>query len=287
MIFLLIALLIAIGSARSLLRAICIKKDNVSPVFASAVFLAVPGCFVALYSLAFLEIDFSAAARALPYTLITIPCFFIGTALQLKALKQVEASLSTIVGEIVTLAGLVAFAYLFLNETLFGWQWLGFVCLTAGIFLTHSVGRRHADLAKGLSYLSLGSVLTAMGLIVDKMILDLGGVGTFLFVSPGIICLASIIFYYAWQRWHKSPLKPPAGSIRWAALLGTAALGTVSLYIYIVTLDTLDNIAYVNVATSFTIVLSVILAVLFFKEFTDFKIKLAGLAIAITGLVLL
>ena len=279
--------MIAIGSAKSLLRAICIKKDNVSPIFAGTVFLAVPGLAVSLYSLAFLEVDFSIAAAALPYTLVTIPCFFIGSALQLKSLKYIEASLNTIVGEIVTLSSLVVFAYLLLSETLHGWQWLGFACLAAGIMLTHWVGRKHDDLGRGLTYLSLGSVLISIGLIVDKMILDLGGIGTFLFIAPGVICLSSVIIYFVWQKSHKLPLKPPKGSIHWAALTTNAALGAISLFIYINALDILDNIAFVNVATSFTLILSVVLAVVFFKEYTNLKAKLAGLAVAIMGLLLL
>ena len=280
-------LIVVIEASKSLLRAIAIKKDHIGPVFASSILMVPAGSFMALYSWFFLEVELEAASQALPYMLVTIPCFVIGSTVSIKALEYLEASLHTIVVQTVMLSSLVGAAWLFLGETLYGWQWLGLTCLAIGIIATHSIGRGHSSLSRGLVYASLGASLIGLGLVVDKIILNQVGIGTFLFMATGMISLASAVFYLIWQKWHQLAFWPPPASIHWPALVACSSLGVISLYLYIFTLSRLDNVAYLNSVTAFSLVLAVLLEMAAFKEISHLTAKLIGVTVAVIGVMLL
>ena len=288
MTFLLISLLVTIGAVKSLLRAICIKKDHIGPVFVIAVLMIPAGVFVSLYSFIFLEVDLAVSVQILPYLAITIPCFVIGSVLSIKALQYMEASLYTIVDQIIILASLVAAAWLLLGETLYGWQWLGLACLGIGIATTRfSAGAKHLGLSKGLIYTALGASLIGIGLVVDKIILNQAGLATFLFTAPSLVSLGALLFYLAWQKWHQLPFWPARQLIHWPALITASALGVISLYVYLISLDRIDNIAYLNAMTSFTLILAVVLEMIVLKELSNLRVKLIGSSLAVVGLFLL
>ena len=284
-----VVLLIVIGSSKNILQAVTIQKDKLSPTFVSTALFATPLFFLSLPSLLFFGFDWQVATRGLPYLLISIPCFVLGVTLSYKSLQYLDVGIHVIIDFLITGLTTILVAWFFLNETLYGWQWLGVACLCAGITVIHAVGRRaDSRLLYGLTYASLGGVLVGIGLTVDKIILDTVGLSTFFVIAPGTIALTAIGCYIARQKYQRLPILPrPLVLDHWLALLGLCGLYVVSLCLYITTLRKVDNVAYLNAITGFTLVLTPVLGILILKETNNLRSKLIGVFMAVLGLVLL
>lgn len=283
----LVVIYLSLGTFKNLGQAVCIRRRFLDYLLVTKLLLVAAGIILPAYSLLFLDPDLANISLIWPFFLITLPCFVIGAALEIKGLRYLEAGLHTIVSTLTVLFITVLLAWWLLSESLYGWEWLGLALISLGVIVTYSTGRRNRQLTRGLLYMLLASSLLSLGLVVDKHMISSVGLATFMVYGPGSLGIAAAIFYPLWRRYHGSNFSPKMNTMTISLLIAITTAYAIKLALYFIILLAFDNVAYVNTLIGASFVLTVILSYLFLGERGQGKAKILGSTLAIVGVAFL
>lgn len=205
-----------------------------------------------------------------------------------QALRNLGAGRTAIVASLYS-PFVILLSILFLGETLYLWQWLGFALVLMGILLVvyqrhyKEIDRKH--LYKGVLFAASSVFLTALGVVMIKPLLDSGG---FLWIVS-LRLLAGVVgmFIYLLVRKKLSVVTQEftQGRHNWPILIVASIFATYLAMILWLAGFKYTDASIASVLNETANVFIVLLAWLFLKEELS-KRKLIGVSLAFIGVVI-
>ena len=204
------------------------------------------------------------------------------------SLKQIDASLFILVNLPTQIFLTVALSSLFLAESLHGLEYLGLIFLVLGILIAHFSHKSRGNTLVGLSYATASGVAAAIGLTAEKAIFDNStNWSSYLALAVVLLFVGVGLFYLSQRLITGSAFKISANQISWRALVLAIIFLSAAIAGYGWGLAEIDNLAYLNSLWSFSVILTVVLAMIVLAERDHKLIKISGSLLATAGLLLL
>lgn len=278
---LLILLSVFTYSVSVLLQRVLVKDDKSDPVAFSIVFQFITAAFIGAYAVAVGQMKIPELTPYIPGLLLMTVLYSLGNYFLFSSLKKVEASKFTIIFSLRAFFTVIA-STIFLREALNTPQWLGALCIFGGVVLVAGNVRRRT-FAREEWFAVLAAVFFGLAVVNDRFILRTFPVLPYVFigfVTPGIgIALLRI----------RSVARIPVllkGSLV-LKLTALCAIYAVSAVAFFIGLQKAPNASQVITINLTSVIVSVILAIIFLRERTDWIKKLIGAALSFVGLLLL
>ena len=282
----LIVLALLISSASYLTQSLVAKQSSADSTTLSLLLQAGAGLLIVAVILAISTVNWSLLPAVLWLNLIFTSAWTLGIWLDFLALKQIDASLFSLVNLPSRVILVVVGGIVVLGESLYGWQWLGLGLLILGVLIAHSAHKHGRHISRGLIYTTISAIFAAIGLVVEKHIFDQLDFASYLFVTVTALILGVCLLYLI-RRLFKPADKFRATRIAWRPLAFNIPLFALSMTGYGWLLYATDNVAYLNAVWSFSSVMTVVLGIWLLKERDHKLIKISGSIVATAGFILL
>jgi uncharacterized membrane protein len=178
---------------------------------------------------------------------------------------------------------ILAVSFLFFGEILNIKEWMGVILgiITSWLLISKGEEKRQQNLKKGLALMFVGTILTTLGVGTNKLV-NVSGLNkeVFIVVSAIFLLILTLIKLTQEQRRGVTKLFVNRKVVYLGMLNGIIVLSTA--YFMILALE--GNMAIVYTINSFSILITVLLSVFFFKEHFNFKKALAVIASVLAGI---
>ncbi|NVJ66460.1 MAG: DMT family transporter [Gammaproteobacteria bacterium] len=207
-----------------------------------------------------------------------------------QALRKIGAGRTAIVASLYS-PFVILLSIFYLNESLALWQWLGFVLVITGILIVVYQKRYQEvdthNLYRGILYAAASVFLTAMGVVMVKPVLDSGEHGFFWIVLLRLLAgvIGMFIFMLLRNKLKAVKLEFTTKKHNWFYLISASVFAT-----YLAMLFWLGGFKYTDASVASVLnetanIFIVLLAWFFLQEPLN-KRKLAGMALAFSGVVI-
>lgn len=202
----------------------------------------------------------------------------ISIAAQYIAQRHVEAGLTTLIGNIYTPIT-IFLSTILLHEGLEPRQIIGTVLLLFSVMLVsrkHRLSRWRFD--KYFMLMVLNGIFLAFALVAERSLIKANGIttGTWLSWGATVLCLGIAAAVVGAKSQYNFKDTAVTGGVRFLQSLSWVILVTI-----------VANLSLVTAITTFKIVLMFVTAAIFLHEREDFRRKIIGSFIAVTGILLM
>ncbi len=257
-------------------------KQFASEKFHALTYTVTYSLFCMIISFPFAWIDFSLPYDFWHWTLALLSpiSFALGNMFAYKAYTTTDASKVGLLGRF----GLVVtfiLSILFLGEQVSFNGYIGLVLVTIGGMSMLFKGQK-LDFSKGTYFSLLMAFFYGLTGVVDKVVVEQFSPFTYVFFNNLVIFVLFIIFF-PWVRKEMIALS------KWNLRLAfqTSALGSLGWLFFLISIRTSYVATYFSISETLSLVTTVILGVIFFKESEQLWQKIFGLIASIVGIVLL
>ncbi|MBX4191041.1 DMT family transporter [Candidatus Saccharibacteria bacterium] len=221
------------------------------------------------------------------FFIIAALTFSLSNIFSYKLLTHIEAGVGSIMAAISTLFTIIL-AAIFLKEDLTPIQIMGaLTLLVAIIYMIHLV-RKHPHKTQrpnswyiGPFYALLVGIFGSIALVVEKYLLNHTHMSTYMFFGWGMQMLAAISMGLLFEA-DKFKLFKKLSTLK--LLVASGVSRTLASICFVLALVKANNISVITVASSFRLIVIVLLGAIFLHEHQKLHKKLAGSVIAILGL---
>ena len=277
----LILLSVLTYSVSVLLQRVLIKEENHDTVAFSIVFQLITAACIGAYGYAAHLMQFPDLLPYLPNLLLMTVLYSLGNYFLFSSLKKAEASKVTIIFACRAFFT-VAASTVFLQEALNPIQWLGALLVFAGVILV-SGNIRKRTFAREEWFALLAAIFFGFEVANDRFILRTFPVVPYVFIgfiTPGIgIALLKL------RSISQIPVLLKLNVV-WKIIV-LCAIYAVSAVAFFIGLQKAPNASRVITINLTSVIVTVILAIIFLKERTDWVKKVIGAALSFAGLLLL
>jgi drug/metabolite transporter (DMT)-like permease len=206
----------------------------------------------------------------------------------LQALRHLGAGRTAIVGSLYS-PFVVILSIVILGEKLDWWKWSGFVLVITGVFTV--VYQRHyqtvdrEDLTKGLSLAASSVLLTALGVVLMKPVLD--NAGFFWIISLRLLAgtVGLILYLLVRDQLFSTISIVRHGDHKWKTIITASVVGTYLAMIFWLAGFKYADASVASVLNETSNIFIVLMAWLFLKEDLGVR-KVIGMAIAFSGVII-
>lgn len=278
---LLILLSVFTYSVSVLLQRVLVKDDKSDPVAFSIVFQFITAAFIGAYGLLTHQLSIPPLGPYMWYLLLMTLFYSLGNYFLFSSLKHIEASKFTIIFATRALFA-VLMSTVILHESLNIIQWVGALLIFAGVVLVSGNVKR-LTFSRNELYALLAALFFGLAVVNDKIVLRSFPVIPYVFIgfiTPGIgIALLRI------RSVRHVPIFVRGKNLLKMVIL--CGIYTVSALAYFFGLQLSTNTSAVSTMNLTNVIVTVLLAIIFLRERTDWVKKLIGAALSFAGLLLL
>ena len=279
-------IIFAIGSAvfgglfNFILKTAAHKKYNVSELLVGT-YLAASIMGLVVFGHKFASVD--KLWLIILYAALNAVTYFFVHRLRIKSLKFIDSTIYFPVYKTIGPIIILFVSFLVFRESLNTQEWVGVVLgiITSWLLVSKSEEERQNNLKKGLSLMFVGTLLTTVGIGLNKFV-NISGLDKELFIVVTSIFLLIITAVKLKQENQKKSVKLFTNKrvVYLGIINGVIVLSTA--YLMILALE--GNIAIVYTINSFSILITVLLSVFFFKEHFNIRKALAVIASVLAGI---
>ncbi len=220
------------------------------------------------------------------YALLNGMVYFLVHRVRIKALKNIDTTIYFPVYKTVGPIMILFVSFLFFRESLDFKEWIGVILgiVTSLLLISKSESNIQNNLKKGLALMFFGAILTTAGVGINKLV-NVSGLNKELFtVASTTVLLGMTSLKMRKEKNNENEEKKLGAESKKVKYLGliNGVIVFVSAYSMVLALE--GNTAIVYTINSFSILLTVLLSVIFFKEHFNFRKALAVIASVLAGI---
>ena len=264
-----------------LLQKVLLKKTESSPIALSILFQFTIGILIGIFGLFFAKMAFP-PLRPLLWNLVIMVVFYaLANIFIFKSLKQIDASIFTIIMGSRVLFTVLA-SSLLLHEILNPKQWMGAFFIFFSIFLINFTGKKFS-FGKGAFFALLAALFVGFVNTNDRYLLqsfEIYFYTAIAFLAPAIL----MAFCYPKELSRVKTFLERDTLKRFVLLCILYGISTITFYAALQIGNNSSQIAVINLTS---VILTVLLAILFLKEREGLWRKVIGAVLCFIGVILL
>lgn len=277
----LILLSVLTYSVSVLLQRVLVKEDKNDPIAFFIVFSFLTGMLIGAYGYLTQNMSMPNIGSVGGNLLLTTLLYGFGNIFLFKALKKIEASIFTIIFSSRALFTILASSIL-LSESFTTPQWVGALCIFAGIILVTGKIKK-ISITKYEIFTLLAGIGYGFANTNDRIILKTLHVYPYVFIGFLLPIIPSLLLYPKSLEHIKIYLrKKVIGKLLFLCLI--YAVGSLMFFVALQKAPNSSQVATINLTSVIVIVL---LSIILLKEHTDWLKKITGAVLSFVGLLLL
>ena len=274
---------VSTGSFNLVLKIAAYKKYRTSTVLLNTY---ISSSIIGGIVFALKDAEVSSLWLVLFYALLNGMVYFLVHRVRIRALKNIDTTIYFPVYKTVGPIMILFVSFLLFGESLNFKEWIGVILgiVTSLLLISKSERSIQNNLKKGLTLMFFGAILTTAGVGINKLV-NVSELNKELFIVVTTIFLFGMTFLKMRKEKNNENEEEKLGiENKKAKYLGLINGGIVFVAAYSMILALEGNTAIVYTINSFSILLTVLLSVIFFKEHFNFRKALAVIASILAGI---